>query len=64
MKAEEFVKSKMPKAKIERQETIGGSAYYLIRDGLATMWFAEGESKKLAWENAKKRIEKIDTIKI
>ncbi len=60
MTAEKFVKSKLPHAKIERQETNGSSVYYLVRDGNASMYFAEGSTKKEAWEKAKERIDKQD----
>lgn len=56
MTAEQFVKSKLPKATAERQVTNGGNVYYLIRDGRATLYLAEGATKKLAWENAKKHL--------
>jgi hypothetical protein len=61
MTSEEFVKSRMPKASIERQTTNGGESYYLVREKRSdTMYFAEGKTKSNAWVNAKKRILKMD----
>lgn len=56
MTAKEFVKSKMPNARPEKQKTNGGEAYYLIRDGRTTGYFSYGETESKAWKNAKERI--------
>jgi hypothetical protein len=60
MTAKEFVKSKYPKARAEKQITGGntnfGEAYWLIRNGRESMYIASGKSESNAWVNAKKKI--------
>ena len=56
MTAKEFVKSKMPNAKVEKQKTNGSRDYFLIRDGKSTMYFSSGETESKAWKEAKERI--------
>lgn len=60
MTAKEFIKEKYPNAKAEKQirGRIKGmqEAYYLIRDGINTMYLASGTSESNAWVNAKKAI--------
>ena len=60
MKAKDFVKSRMPTARAERQTTRGKQSYWLIREGRETMWFADGNTESNAWMNAKKRILEIE----
>ena len=60
LSAEDFVKSILPKAKSERQTTNGGESYYLIREGMQTMYLASGKTKSEAWENAKMVVEKYN----
>lgn len=54
MTAKEFIKSKMPNAKSEKQKTNGGRTYFLIRDGKSVMPYASGSTERSAWSNAKK----------
>ena len=65
MTAKEFVKEKMPKARAERQVQgrVKGmtKAYYLIRDGRASMYFAQGKTESAAWVAARKRIQEIES---
>jgi hypothetical protein len=64
MTSEEFVKSRMPKASIERQTTNGGETYYLVRVKRSdTMYFVSGKTKSNAWVNAKKRILEMENKK-
>lgn len=60
MTAKEFVKTKIPNARAERQVKgmIKGmqEVYWLIRNGRETMYFADGKSESNAWVNAKKKI--------
>jgi hypothetical protein len=60
MTAKEFVKSKVPKAKAEKQVSgyIKGlqQVYWLIRERGQYMYIAEGKSQNEAWTNAKKKI--------
>lgn len=56
MKAKEFVISKMPNARVEKQKTNGGSPYFLIRDGIGKMYFSSGDTESKAWKEAKERI--------
>lgn len=58
MTAKEFVLSKIPNAKAEKQKTTGFRAkiYWLIRIGRDTMWFSEGTTEAKAWKEAKERI--------
>lgn len=60
MTAKEFVKSKYPKAKAERQVKgmIKGlqEVYWLIRDGREYMYMASGKTESNAWVNAKNSI--------
>lgn len=56
MTAKEFVISKMPNARAERQTTNGGVKYWLIRNGRSYMWFADGKTEREAWKNAKQRM--------
>lgn len=56
MKAKDFVKSKVPNARAERHKTNGNRTYWLIRDGKAFMYMAEGETESKAWTNAKEKI--------
>ena len=61
MTAKEFVKSRFPKARAEKQYAfamIGKRAYYLIRNGDDYMYMASGETESKAWVNTKKMIEK------
>lgn len=58
MTAKDFVKSKFPKAKAERQKTNGGEVCYLIRDGRNTMYMADGNTESKAWKSAKENIER------
>lgn len=61
MTTKEFVKSKIPKARAERRKTNGNKTYWLIRDGNAFMYMAEGETESKAWQNAKKKIYEFET---
>ena len=57
MTAKEFVKSKYPNARSESHVTgFPRKRYYLIRDGHAFMYMAEGDTESHAWMNAKKAI--------
>lgn len=60
MTAKDFVKSKVPTARAERQVKgrIKGfqEVYYLIRAGGDTMYMASGKTESNAWVNAKKFI--------
>ena len=60
MKAKEYVKQRMPKARAERHRTGSGTSYgetyWLIRDGRNYNYFSEGKTESNAWVNAKKRI--------
>jgi len=60
MTAKEFVKSKMPNTRAERQVNgmIKGMqrAYYLIRDGRSAMYFSTGDTESKAWKAAKEKI--------
>lgn len=64
MTVKEFVKSKMPKARAEKHKEgrIKGlqKTYWLIRDGMQTMYFAIGDTESKAWKRAKERILEID----
>lgn len=64
MTAKEFVLSKMPTAKAERQVSgrVKGmkEVYWLIRKRGDSMWFAQGGTESKAWKEAKERIEEID----
>lgn len=60
MTAKEFVKSKLPQAKSERQVNGRQEVYYLIRDGKNTMYLAHGNSESNAWVNAKKKILELE----
>lgn len=57
MTAKEFVKSKYPKARSERHKITHGKTYWLIRDGNAFMYMAEGETESKAWIKAKQKLE-------
>lgn len=65
MTAKEFVKSKYPNARAERQVSgrIKGmqEVYWLIRIGRDTMYFAIGKSESNAWVVAKKLILKSES---
>ncbi len=60
MTAKEFVRSRYPKAKAERQVrgNIKGlqEVYWLIRDGNSFMYMASGKTESNAWVNAKESI--------
>lgn len=60
MEAKEFVKERYPKARAERHRkgsnTFFGDTYWLIRNGMETMYMASGKSESDAWLNAKKKI--------
>lgn len=60
MTAKEFVQSKIPNARAERQVKgrVKGlqEVYYLIREGRNTMYIASGKTESNAWVNAKKSI--------
>jgi hypothetical protein len=63
MTAKEFVKTKVPNARVERQYIIYNivrgrikglqEVYYLIRDGRSTMYMGSGKTESNAWVNAK-----------
>lgn len=61
MTAKEYVKSKVPHARAERQVKgkVAGlkEVYWLIREGRATGYMASGKSESNAWVNAKKFID-------
>lgn len=67
MTSKEFVKSKFPNARAERQVEgrIKGlqKVYYLIRDGRNTMYMASGKTESNAWVNAKNVILKQELNK-
>jgi len=60
MTSKEFVLSKFPKARSERQKSgmIKGMqrTYYLIRNGRETMYMASGDTESKAWKKAKEII--------
>jgi hypothetical protein len=57
MTAKEYVRSKVPNARAERQVKgkIAGfkEVYWLIRDGGSNDYMASGKSESNAWKNAK-----------
>lgn len=61
MTAKEYVKSKVPNARAERQVKgrIAGlkEVYWLIREGRSNGYMASGKSESNAWVNAKKFID-------
>lgn len=65
MTAKEFVKSKIPNARAERQVSgrIKGlqEVYWLVREGRNTMYLASGKTESNAWVNAKKLILKRES---
>jgi hypothetical protein len=63
MTVKEFVKSKMPNAKVEKQKTNGGKAYFLIRDGKSTGYMSSGDTESQAWKQAKERIIESENLK-
>lgn len=54
MKAKDYVKKHMPKARAERHKTGMNEVYYLIRDGNNFMYFACAATEGKAWTKAKK----------
>lgn len=62
MTAKQFVKSKHPTARSERQVGIDRKPYYLIRVLGEYMYIASGDTESKAWANAKKQIEPIPTL--
>lgn len=63
MTIKEFVKSKMPNVKVEKQKTNGGKSYFIIRDGKSRMYFSSGETESKAWKEAKERIIESENLK-
>lgn len=63
MTAKEFVISKMPKARSEKQKTNGKEVYYLIREIGNTGYFSHGETESKAWKNAKEKIIESENLK-
>ena len=64
MKNKEFVQLKYPNARAEKHKTnaiIGKTTYWLIRDGRAYMYMADGDTEAQAWKNARLKIENNDT---
>ena len=62
MTNKEIVQLKYPKARAEKHKTnaiIGQKTYWLIRDGRAYMYMAEGETEAQAWKNARLKIQKL-----
>lgn len=64
MTAKEFVKSKYPNARSEKQISgiIKGmqSSYWLIRDGNCRMYLAEGKTEAKAWKATKELILRME----
>lgn len=56
MKAKDFVKKYYPKARSEKQITNGGETYYLIRNGIDTMYLTNGKTESKAWNKLKERL--------
>jgi hypothetical protein len=61
MKAKDFVLSRYPKARAERQVSGGRvkgmkKAYYLIRPELHVMYIGSGDTESKAWIDARDRI--------
>lgn len=63
MTSKEFVISKMPKARSEKQKTNGKEVYYLIREIGNTGYFSHGETESKAWKNAKEKIIESENFK-
>jgi hypothetical protein len=63
MTAKEYVKNKLPNARAERhvEGRIIGKPYWLIRDGMNTMYLASGKTESNAWVNAKKILMERDS---
>lgn len=57
MTAKNFVQNKFPKAAAERQVQGDNTVYWLIRDGRAYFYMAQGKTQAEAWKNAKKKIQ-------
>jgi hypothetical protein len=60
MTAKEFVKSKYPNARSERQVTGYNKSYYLIRLGREYIYFSSGDTESKAWVAAKKKIMELE----
>lgn len=67
MTAKEFVKERMPNAKVEWYYAFNikgfREKYWLIRDGNSYMYFAQGDSESNAWVNAKQKLIELEKIK-
>jgi len=63
MTAKEYVKSKKPTARAERQTTNGRESYWLIRELGQYMYIASGKTQSNAWVNAKASIQKSEETK-
>lgn len=60
MTSKDFVKSRYPKAKAERQVTNNKEVYWLVRRSFGAMYMAVGKSETNAWVNAKNSIKITD----
>lgn len=61
MTAKEFVRAQYRNARAEKQRTNAKEVYWLIRDGINTMYIASGKTESNAWANAKNFI--LETTK-
>lgn len=59
MKAEDFVKTIYPDARVERQVTNRKEVYYLVREKFNAMYYiGSGKTKAKAWQNAAENLKK------
>ncbi len=63
MTAKEFVRSKIPNARAERQKQRNREVYWLIRPDTHDMYIASESTEQKAWNKAKKYLEDLTVLK-